>query len=356
MNVLPVRDRDRGDRGDHPARRCPLNGSGGPDRGIRTRLYDADGRDGEVSPEPGLATTLQERQLLWIDVQGREAPDLETVAAAVGIDERLAVRLASETGRADLTQYPDHIHLVLEAMDVPAASSDDAVTPERQEIDLVAGRNWVVTVHTGPVSALERIDELTDGETRFGALDAAGFLAVIVDEVLAGYLALAEAIEQEIDRLDERALRTKPRDDVLVRIVGLRRRIGTIRRTLTPHRLAFAALARPEMELHEELGQSWPGLNDRLERAVDAIENLRDLLLGTYDIHMGRAAQDANETMKRLTLLSAVLLPSVVVAGVMGMNFSLEFFKDTTNFWLVIGLMGVFGVTLLGVARWRGWL
>jgi Mg2+ and Co2+ transporters len=110
------------------------------------------------------------------------------------------------------------------------------------------------------------------------------------------------------------------------------------------------------MELHEELGQSWPGLNDRLERAVDAIENLRDLLLGTYDIHMGRAAQDANETMKRLTLLSAVLLPSVVVAGVMGMNFSLEFFKDTTNFWLVIGLMGVFGVTLLGVARWRGWL
>lgn len=308
-----------------------------------------------MSPEPGLATTLQERQLLWIDVQGREAPDLETVAAAVGIDERLAVRLASETGRADLTQYPDHIHLVLEAMDVPAASSDDAVTPERQEIDLVAGRNWVVTVHTGPVSALERIDELTDGETRFGALDAAGFLAVIVDEVLAGYLALAEAIEQEIDRLDERALRTKPRDDVLVRIVGLRRRIGTIRRTLTPHRLAFAALARPEMELHEELGQSWPGLNDRLERAVDAIENLRDLLLGTYDIHMGRAAQDANETMKRLTLLSAVLLPSVVVAGVMGMNFSLEFFKDTTNFWLVIGLMGVFGVTLLGVARWRGW-
>lgn len=150
-----------------------------------------------------------------------------------------------------------------------------------------------------------------DGDTRFGALDAAGFLAAIVDEVLAGYLALAEAIEQEIDRLDERALRTRPHDDVLVRIVDLRRRIGTIRRTLTPHRLAFAALARPEMELHEELGRPWPGLSDRLDRTVDAIENLRDLSLGSYDIHMGRATQDANEIMKRLTLLSAVLLPSV---------------------------------------------
>jgi magnesium transporter len=289
-------------------------------------------------------------------VQGRRKSDLQTVAAAVGIGDPLVVRLASETGRADLTQYPDHIHLVLEAMDVPLASAGDSVTPERHEIDLVAGRNWVVTVHSASVPALGRIDDLTEGETRLGALDAAGFLAAIVDEVLAGYLALAEAIEQEIDRLDERALRTRARDDVLVRIVDLRRRIGMIRRTLTPHRLAFAAMARPEMELHDELGRSWPGLNDRLERAIDAIENLRELLLGTYDIHMGRATQDANEVMKTLTLLSAVLLPAVVLAGVMGMNFSLDFFNDTNNFWVVVGVMGGFGATLLAVARWRGWL
>lgn len=289
-------------------------------------------------------------------MHGRDVSDLETVAAAVGIGDLLRGRLARETGRAALTQYPDQIHLVLEAMDVPAASSEDGQTPERHEIDLVAGRNWVVTVHGEPVSALERIDDLTHGETRFGALDAAGFLAAIVDEVLAGYLALAEAIEQEIDRLDDRALRSRPHDDVLARIVALRRRIGTIRRTLTPHRLAFAALARPEMELREELGRPWPGLNDRLDRAIDTIENLRDLLLGTYDIHMGRAAQDANEVMKRLTLLSALLLPALVLAGIMGMNFSLEFFQDTMNFWFVVGAMGVFGVALLGVARWRGWL
>ena len=60
------------------------------------------------------------------------------------------------------------------------------------------------------------------------------------------------------------------------------------------------------MELHEELGQPWPGLTDRLDRALEAVENLRELLLGTFDIHMGRAAQDANDVMKALTLLSAV--------------------------------------------------
>lgn len=241
-------------------------------------------------------------------------------------------------------------------MDLPPDAAGDEAAPEQHEVDLVAGRNWVLTVHQGPVPALARIDALTDGETQLGALDAAGFMAAIVDEVLAGYLSLGEAIEREIDRLDERALRTKPRDDVLARIVSVRRRISIIRRTLAPHRVAFSALARPEMELHEELGQPWPGLSDRLDRAIDSIESLRELLLGTYDIHMGRAAQEANEVMKRLTLLSAVLLPAVVLAGVMGMNFKLPLFEDATNFWWVVGTMVVFGVSLLGVARWRAWL
>jgi magnesium transporter len=250
----------------------------------------------------------------------------------------------------------NYVHLVLESMALPDRSDRGPLPAEHVEIDLVAGKNWVVTVHTEAATALERIDELTHGETRLGALDAGGFMAAIVDEVLGRYLAMAEEIEREIDRLDELALRSRPRDDVLARIVAIRRRIGTIRRTLTPHQVAFAALARPEMALHQELGRPWPGLTDRLDRAIAAIENLRDLLLGTYDIHMGRAAADANEVMKRLTLLSAVLLPAVVLAGIMGMNFSLEFFKDSRNFVLVVGAMVVFGGSVLGAARWRRWL
>ncbi|MEO8438483.1 MAG: CorA family divalent cation transporter, partial [Chloroflexota bacterium] len=77
---------------------------------------------------------------------------------------------------------------------------------------------------------------------------------------------------------------------------------------------------------------------------------------GTFDIHMGRAAQDANDVMKVLTLLSAVLLPSVVLAGVMGMNFKLPFFDDAGNFWLVVGAMAVFGIGMVVAARWRHWI
>ena len=87
-----------------------------------------------------------------------------------------------------------------------------------------------------------------------------------------------------------------------------------------------------------------------------AVEALRDGLLGTFDIHMGRVSQRANDVMRILTLLSAVLLPAVVLAGIMGMNFKLGFFDETSNFWLVVAGMVALAVTILGVARLRRWL
>jgi len=324
---------------------------------VHARLYDAEGRDRVVEVAPGMASKVGARQLLWIDVQGRERDDLDAVGSAVGLEARSIDKLADPPDRADLTLYPEHIHLVLQVTEPPADDGPlDGAQLVRRPVDILAGKDWVVTIHDGPLPALARFDATTEGETRLGALDASSFVAAVADEVLADYLELVEGIEREIDRLDERALRRGGDTAILSQIVRMRRRIGLIRRTLAPHRVAFAALARPDMALHEELGEPWPGLTDRLDRALEAVENLRDLLLGTFEIYMGRTAQDANDTMKVLTLLSAVLLPGVVLAGVMGMNFHMPFFDVAENFWIVIGAMVAFGVAILGVARWRGWL
>ena len=179
------------------------------------------------------------------------------------------------------------------------------------------------------------------------------FLAAIVDSVIVGYFDVVADLEREIDDLDEAALAGAPQDDVLSGIVEMRRRIGGVRRTLTRHREAFAVLERPDMALHDELGQPWPHLLSRFEAAVDAVEQLREALLGTYDIYMGRAAQRDSAVMKTLTVLSAILLPSVVLAGLMGMNFKLDFFDSAANFWVVVVAMISLAGLILGFARWR---
>jgi magnesium transporter len=258
----------------------------------------------------------------------------------------------TDFGRARLATTADRIHLTVEALD---PDGDEPGRLVRREIDLIAAPNVVVTIHEGESVALERYRSSL-GETRLGLLTAGDLLSSLVDEVLDGYFLLAEKIEREIDKLDQRALHDRRGDDILAHIVALRSRIGLVRRTLAPHRHALSTLARPEMEVVETVGRPWPGLVDRVEAAMDAVEGLRDGLIGTFDIHMGRVSQRANDVMRTLTLLSAVLLPAIVLAGIMGMNFQLQFFETTANFWLVMIAMAALAAAIVLVARWRHWL
>jgi Mg2+ and Co2+ transporter CorA len=181
-------------------------------------------------------------------------------------------------------------------------------------------------------------------------------VAAIVDSVLNSYLHQVEQVERQVDELDLMALDSDINDGFLPQVVELRKRIARIRRTLVRHRAAFAPLARPDFALHEELGEPWPGLVDRLERTIDAVENTRDLLVGSLEIYLGQVGQRTNEVMKLLTLLSAVLLPAVVVAGVMGMNFQMGFFDTAENFWIVVGVMLALGASALVIAKLQKWI
>ena len=290
--------------------------------------------------------------MLWVDIDTRhEDTTLTDALATLGLADADVERLRTDDGRARLTHTAELLHITLEAME-----TDDEARLVRREIDLLAGRNVVLTVHEGPVEALRRFRAGIDGETRLGDLSAGDLISALVDEVLVGYYLLVETIEREIDELDQRALHGRPGDDILAAIVGLRRRISLVRRTLAPHREAFSSLGLPRLGIEETIGQPWPGLVDRLEGAMAAVEGLRDGLLGTFDVYMGRVSQRANDVMRILTLLSAVLLPAVVLAGIMGMNFKLGFFDDTSNFWVVLGSMALFAVAILGIARIRRWL
>jgi Mg2+ and Co2+ transporter CorA len=60
--------------------------------------------------------------------------------------------------------------------------------------------------------------------------------------------------------------------------------------------------------------------------------------------------------MKVLTLVSVLILPGTLLAGVMGMNFKLGLFTDDVYFWVVIAAMVLVAIVTLVVARMRDWI
>jgi magnesium transporter len=316
---------------------------------LRAVLYDANGSDREVDLT-GERPPLSDARLLWIDLDERTNDDLAVAARTVDLERNALRHLARADRQSQVLRLADRVVLRLGAVE---PDDDEA---RRHELAIVVGKNHVMTVHDGALTALEEWRSGVDEEQDLGRLDAAAFAVGIIDAILTVYFREIERIERDIDALDELAVRSHREETFLGAVLALRRRIARLRRTLVPNREALAPLSRPDFELRSELGAVWPGLLERLERAIDGVENARELLVGSFDLYLGRASQRTNDVMKVLTIVSSILLPSVVLAGIMGMNFKLPFFDESTNFFVVIGAMVVMAVGILIVARWRRWL
>lgn len=325
---------------------------------VRVRRFTASDLDREVSLEDVQRENVRSDELVWIDVDGETDERIREIADRLALPPDAIQGLLRPRDRTELERYSRELRLRMVAAQpstVEGNGQGSATPVELVPIDFLAAANLVVTVHEGPIIGFQQIVDHIHGDTRLGKLDAASFLTALIDSVLTVYLALVETVERRIDALDEQALRSKDTEFYLNEVVALRRRVALLRRSLAPLRVTLAPLARPDLEI-PGLGEAWPGLLDRLERTIDTVENARELIIGSFDVFMARNAERTNDIMKALTILNAVLLPAVVVAGVMGMNFALGFFKNDSNFWFVIGAMVTLAILILGFSRLRRWI
>ena len=207
---------------------------------------------------------------------------------------------------------------------------------------------------------LEDFRERAEGGSRIAELDSPSFVAAVAEWVVASYFRAFEAIESELVELDSKVMSDVPTSvsDDLARLVDLRRAIGTLRAALSPHREMVVALAHPELDLlsTDTSAERFNALESRVFQALDAAREAKESTRGSFDLIVARLGQRTNDIMKILTLVTVILLPATVLAGVMGMNFQLHLFDLVWMFWVVIGTMLGIAVLVLTVARSQRWI
>ena len=317
----------------------------------RYRVGQVDAEEVDLSDGP--IDHRDAKQLLWIDVTADAERSREAIA---GLDEQLGLDGALDDVAR---QRRPSVRFLDEALSLTVVGIVEVEDGEGrpQLLHLVAAPNLVVSLHDGPLPDLERPIRIVAADPRFGRLDAGTFLGLLLDGMIDSYFREVEATERVIDELDTRALEDRDLDRTLAELVAVRSRIARLRRRVAPQREVFTALLRPvDQDQPSTVGWPWSGLPERLERVLDAIENAREELIGTFDLVSTRSGEHTNDVMKVLTVVSSLLLPSVVIAGVMGMNFKVPFFDDPGNFFLIVGVMVALAIGTLVVAKMRHWI
>jgi magnesium/cobalt transport protein CorA len=318
---------------------------------VRAYLFDGEGAHDEVEIAPALEK-LSDRRLLWVDVEGEE--ERGDACAALGLAKDVCAELDVDE-RPALRDTDEYFHLTVRSV---RPGSDDV---EVDVLHCVAGPNWLLTASERPLEFVESFRERVLGAGEIGHVDSPSFLATLLDWLLQTYLTVVDEIEGRLEKLDVEIISgggQSSREAALAELVALRRHVGRLRAALAPHRQVFAALARPEFDKisSSESAQRFTELVAHLDHTLETVRGSRETVLGSFDVLIARTGQRTNDVMKILTLASIMLLPSSLLAGVMGMNFKAGIFDNASNFWVVVAVMIALALATVAIARVRRWI
>lgn len=325
---------------------------------LRAFLFDADAGDRRIDEDAIDLSLLGEHQLLWIDVQddehGGATPILEKLCDRLGIDGASA-ELEQLAGKPRLRNYGGWF-----LVEVSAVECDGHLGFKGRALVLICGPNFVLSLHRGPLEILDELYERERGETRIGTLHAQSFTVSLLDWQVDSYLHAVSELEEAVDRLEVAILGRDRYPECLAELVRMRRGASRLRRMLAPHRHVFGALARPDFRPDDDddsAERRFAALEQRFERAMDAVEIGRELVVGSFELYTTRSAQRTNDTMRVLTFVTVLLGTLAVVAGALGMNFKAPLFESgAAGFRGSLAAMGVFAIVALVVARLKRWM
>jgi Mg2+ and Co2+ transporter CorA len=319
---------------------------------VKAFLFDAEGQDRSVEATSIPVDKLTEEQLLWINIHGDAEQEIEQIGKHLKLDSEVVKMLKERDDQPHLEQYEGYFHLSV--LGVAKNGGDYHPVP----LDLVSGKNYVLTVQHEEATFLQTFDDQVRGNSRVGQLTAVSFLISLIHLQLSGYFDAASEIEDALDQFDERVLGQHTNQKMLGQLTGIRRRVTKLRHLLASHSDAFAALVRPEAEIFfpSEVQPHVQALNTRFERALDTLENTRQSVVSSFDLLMTQTAQYTNDVMKTLTIVTVVIGLGGVIAGILGMNFQTPI-SDSGMLGFVLATAGIVivGVSVVALARWRGW-
>ncbi len=179
----------------------------------------------------------------------------------------------------------------------------------------------------------------------------------IVDSMVDHYRPIAEALEERIETLEERAL--AGRTQLVAQVLKVKRELAQMRRVLIPQRDAIGRLARREFPMiSDEMAFRFRDVYDHVVRLTEEVILFQDRMNGVLEVNLASVSNRLNQIMKVLTVMSTIFLPLTVLTGMWGMNIELPHLPGgpAAQFWWIAGIMSAVSGAMLAVFRLNKWI
>jgi magnesium transporter len=265
---------------------------------------------------------------VWIGLHEPTEQEFAGIAEAFGLHPLAVEDAVHAHQRPKLERYDDSLFTVFKTIRYVEHAELTATSEvvESGEVMVFTGRYFVITVRHGGHGSLRALRHRLEGDPELLAKGPSAVLHAIADQVVDDYLAVSEAVQDDIDEVEIDVFSAgngkTSRGGDAGRIYQLKREVLEFKRAVSPLLRPMQMLGERPMRLVDpEIQKYFRDVADHVARVHEQVTGFDDLLNSILQANLAQATVVQNEDMRKITAWAAILAVPTMITGVYGMNF-----------------------------------
>ena len=319
----------------------------------RVLYHKADGSSVVDCHPREVAQLLADGGALWVDIDSTVRSQHALLEKVFRFHPLAIEDTLNPNSRVKLEEYSGFLFIIIRAVGL-ALDTEDPYDLETKDLYCFLGPNFLVTVHAGPLPAVDKVSESIRRSPELLTRGVERVLHSVLDEVIDSFFPMMNTIDEFIDGLEERVFADFD-ESALHDIFTVKRLVLSLRRYLQPSREVMNVLTnRPSTLLSPDVQIYFRDIYDHVLRINDGLDTYRELLSSTMDSYLSQVSNRLATSTKGLSVVATMSLPFVVVSGMWGMNFThIPLVTWRYGFWVLLVGQLALGLSLLYFLRRR---
>lgn len=287
----------------------------------------------------------------WVDMVNPTDDECEDVAAFSGVPEDMLKAALDEEERARSEFDEGCSMFMVDCPIIEEGASGDSYTT--LPLAVIYNKKCIITVSLKGNTVLK---DFITGREKIFCDNPVHFVLTFMLGNAKRYLYCLKQIDRKNHRIQNEMGKTM-RNEEIIQLLDLQNSLVFFSTSLVSNERVHEKLSKVEaVSTHEDYEDLYEDLSIENKQAIETCNIYKNILSVTMDAYGSVISNNANDTMKKLTIITILLAVPTMIAGFWGMNMPVPFekgvaFYQTGWFWLVmvaaIALTAVIAVLLL---------
>jgi magnesium transporter len=289
---------------------------------------------------------------VWVALADPEPAELEVMQKEFGLHELAVEDARHGHQRPKIEEYGESLFVVLQMIE----PSDGDLNVG--EVAIFVGKNYVLSVRSRAKRGFTDVRERCEKEPELLRHGPGYVLYALMDAVVDRYFPILDAVETELENVEERIFANQAVRANIEALYGLKQKLMVLKHAAEPLLEATSKLFGGRVPaICVGLQDYFRDVYDHLVRLNQSIDSQRDMVTTAITVNLSLIALQEGEVTKRLAAYAALVAVPTMIVGVYGMNFDyMPELRSPYGYPVTLGVIAAIDAYLFYRFRKSGWL